>query len=79
MPKICRKCNKEFPYHKKINGKVRNLNSRKFCLDCSPFGSRNTKPDDPARKTIKSNIKPYSEWADSAKERSKAQQCKREK
>lgn len=74
MPKICRKCKSEFPIRVKIDGKYRNLNSRKFCLNCSPFGSKNTKPDDPARKTIRSNTKPYSEWADSAKEKNKAQQ-----
>lgn len=74
MSKICRKCESEFPVIVKIDGKYRNLNSRKFCLDCSPFGSRNTKPDDPDRETIRSNARPYSEWADSAKEKNKARQ-----
>jgi hypothetical protein len=26
-----------------IDGKKKNLNKRKYCLDCSPFGSHNTK------------------------------------
>jgi hypothetical protein len=43
MPKICKKCNNEFPFHVVVEGKKRNLKTRKFCLDCSPFGKRNTK------------------------------------
>jgi len=43
MPKICKKCNKNFPYQIKIEGKVRNLGSRKYCLECSPFGKHNTR------------------------------------
>ena len=39
---ICQKCNKEFPRRIKINGLVRDLSSRKFCLDCSPFNFHNT-------------------------------------
>lgn len=42
MP-ICNKCNATFPNHLKIDGKERNLQTRKFCLDCSPFGKHNTK------------------------------------
>jgi len=74
MPKICRKCQSEFPIKMKIDGKERNLNNRKFCLSCSPFGSRNTKPDDPARQTIRSNAKPYSEWTEKAQQENKARQ-----
>tara|TARA_R110000803_G_scaffold204983_1_gene271343 strand:+ start:36 stop:596 length:561 start_codon:yes stop_codon:yes gene_type:complete len=55
MPKICKKCNNEFPFHVVlegnnefpfhvvVEGKKRNLKTRKFCLDCSPFGKRNTR------------------------------------
>ena len=43
MPKICQKCQKEFPFRMKIDGKERNFNNRKFCLDCSPFGLHNTR------------------------------------
>lgn len=42
MP-ICKKCNEKFPNRKKIEGKIRTLNSRKYCLDCSPWGEHNTR------------------------------------
>lgn len=41
MP-VCKKCNKPFPNRIKINGKVKIINKRKFCLECSPFGEHNT-------------------------------------
>lgn len=44
MP-VCQKCQNNFPTRLFINGKERNLQRRKFCLECSPFGSRNTKSD----------------------------------
>lgn len=50
--RICRKCQKEFNIMVVIEGKKRNLGNRKFCLDCSPFGKHNTKPDDPSRKSV---------------------------
>lgn len=40
---ICVKCDEEFPIKVEINGKIRNLQRRKYCLDCSPFKSGNTK------------------------------------
>lgn len=40
MP-TCLKCNADFPNWLVINGKKRNLCSRKFCLSCSPFGKHN--------------------------------------
>ena len=43
MP-LCKNCNSHFPSFKVINGKRRNLQRRKFCLVCSPFGSHNTRP-----------------------------------
>ena len=42
MP-ICRKCEKYFPNRLKINNKFRILNRRKYCLECSPWKSHNTK------------------------------------
>ena len=42
MP-ICNNCNDEFPLYIKIDGKVRNLCKRKYCLSCSPFGKHNTR------------------------------------
>ena len=40
--KICIKCNKDFPQFITIEGKKKNLQNRKYCLDCSPFGQHNT-------------------------------------
>ena len=39
----CHKCDKKFSQLQIIDGKKRNLQSRKYCLECSPFGSRNRK------------------------------------
>ena len=38
---ICQKCNSEFPKSIVIDDKRRNLQRRKFCLTCSPFGEHN--------------------------------------
>lgn len=40
---ICDKCGNEFPTSAIIDGKVRKLGARRFCLDCSPFGSNNVR------------------------------------
>ena len=42
MPR-CEKCQVRFPNSIKLDGKRRNLQNRKYCLDCSPFGKHNTK------------------------------------
>jgi len=42
MP-TCKKCKTNFPNRIKINNKEKNLGTRKYCLNCSPFGSHNTK------------------------------------
>lgn len=42
MP-TCKKCTHNFPWRAWINGKKVNLRNRKYCFDCSPFGSHNTK------------------------------------
>jgi ribosomal protein L37E len=39
----CKKCEGEFPKHIWVDGKKRNLQNRKFCLACSPFGEHNTR------------------------------------
>jgi len=41
MP-ICKKCNTRFKSSQIVNGKIRNLGNRKYCLVCSPFGGHNT-------------------------------------
>lgn len=60
----CRKCGKEFKLHIKIYGKKRNCAGRKFCFECSPFGSHNTKADDPSRPCVPHprNGQGYSSW-----------------
>lgn len=37
-------CNAHFPNRLKIEGKMRNLNNRKYCFECSPWKSHNTIP-----------------------------------
>lgn len=41
--KNCEKCNGKIPTYIIIKDKLRNLNKRKFCLECSPFGEHNTR------------------------------------
>ena len=49
MP-TCRKCGTDFKYRQIIDGSLKILANRKFCLNCSPFGQHNTKQlDDPRR------------------------------
>jgi hypothetical protein len=42
MP-TCENCGDYFPNYVRIDGKLRNLHSRKYCLKCSPFGARLTR------------------------------------
>ena len=42
MP-VCNKCSSKFPNSIEFEGKRRNLQNRKYCLECSPFLSRNTR------------------------------------
>lgn len=37
---ICKNCNKTFPLSLKIDGKWKVFNRRKYCLECSPFGTK---------------------------------------
>jgi len=39
--KTCKLCGEEFKTKVKIDGKQRNMQRRKYCLNCSPFGSGN--------------------------------------
>lgn len=39
----CKACGKAFKTRHKIDGQIKILSSRKYCLDCSPFGSFNRK------------------------------------
>ena len=58
----CRKCKRNIPYRIRVGNKIRSLRNRKFCLICSPFGSRNNKPDDPNRQSRNRHNLPYREW-----------------
>jgi Zn finger protein HypA/HybF involved in hydrogenase expression len=40
MP-VCQVCHATFPCRVEIEGKIRNLGARKYCLICSPFGTNN--------------------------------------
>lgn len=42
--KICKLCGNKLPNLLKIDGKVHNISSRKYCIRCSPFKAHNTKP-----------------------------------
>jgi hypothetical protein len=50
---ICRKCYNSFTTSIVLDGKKRSLANRKFCLTCSPFGSRNRMSDDPSKKPLR--------------------------
>ncbi|SRR6266550_3483425 len=39
---ICASCGKTFPAKQVVEGRMRSLYRRRFCLDCSPFGTHNT-------------------------------------
>lgn len=43
MP-ICKKCSGPFSFRVVLEGRERNLQNRKYCLECSPFGTHNTRP-----------------------------------
>lgn len=72
--KLCNKCGNQFPIRIKIDGKWRNLASRKFCLDCSPFGVHNTRnlTKESSRRQHKGKRKPYGEWSESDKDENRA-------
>lgn len=41
--KYCLKCENRIPLRVKIDGKEKNLQNRKYCFNCSPWGQHNTK------------------------------------
>ncbi len=53
MSRECRKCGEYIPYQVTIDGEIRNLQNRKFCLKCSSFKGRNTSPNDPVIRRAK--------------------------
>src|SRR5581483_11485238 len=47
---VCESCGAEFPSRMEIDGVVRNLQHRRFCLGCSPFGATTR----PGRRRVRS-------------------------
>jgi predicted HNH restriction endonuclease len=41
--RLCKKCGDQIPVRLLIDGKQKNLQNRKYCLKCSPFGLHNTR------------------------------------
>lgn len=64
MP-TCQLCSEKFSNREVINGTLRNLQRRRYCLTCSPYGARNTKTLDPRaiasdkRRASKTGVVPY--------------------
>lgn len=69
MSRECLKCGSKIPNWFKIEGKLRNLQNRKFCLNCSPYKNHNTSPYDPVERVKR---KVWSEFSEERKTRNKA-------
>ena len=54
--KNCMQCGQEIPYRIKIDGVYKNLQKRKYCLNCSPFGKHNTRKLETKTKNSKRTI-----------------------
>lgn len=78
---VCRNCGDIFPSSVVIDGIKRNLQNRKFCLVCSPFGEHNTKSSivsDEGQSVCSGcgELKPFSEFCKKGKRRtSKCKSC----
>jgi hypothetical protein len=63
----------KIPTSKVIEGKRRVLKNRKFCLECSPFGSNNRFSDDPNREPKQNSFKSrWQKWSQDKKDRHEA-------
>lgn len=67
-------CSNIIPWIIKLNGKTISLTKRKFCLSCSPYGSRNTRAD--INKIYKKRER-YSKWSKEEKQLHQARVYKR--
>jgi hypothetical protein len=57
MAKTCGKCGKKIPSSAWIDGRKKtNLQHRRYCLECSPFGSRNTRRLEQVRRSEELDI-----------------------
>ncbi len=54
---VCVACGKEFPAKMVIDGKMRSLYRRCFCLECSPFGDHNTSKVPPGFRSTEDAVK----------------------
>lgn len=63
--RLCKKCHSKIPYTIKVDGKVKNLQNRKFCLVCSPFGAHDTRVD----KTLSRSGKQYRDYTNEKKQK----------
>jgi len=64
----CRKCGEAIPNRIKIDDVFKNLQNRKFCLKCSPYGGHNTSPHDPVERRKKKGAK-WGEYSEEQKKR----------
>lgn len=69
MSRECKKCKKIIPNWIKVDGVSKNLQNRKFCLECSPFGKHNTSSIDPVIRKERTNR--YSHYTDDQRNKSK--------
>jgi hypothetical protein len=50
---VCKNCGKAFSLRVRIDGEIHSLQNRKYCLECSPYKSHNTRQLDRYKKYIK--------------------------
>lgn len=65
--KSCLKCTTEIPTWVFVDGKNRNFQRRKYCLDCSPFGSGNTRKIELPQPSRKRTSDRYYKWQKKAR------------
>lgn len=76
--KTCELCGKRFPQRQLVDGVYKNLQRRKYCFECSPFGSGNTRKLDGSseeelvEKKKAADKEKYRKWQDKARLERKA-------
>jgi hypothetical protein len=64
--RLCNLCSGAIPLKIQVNGKVRNLQNRKYCLSCSPFGAHNTRTREKPTAASNPNAK-FTRWQKKAR------------
>lgn len=64
--RTCNLCSAPIPLKIHLNGKVRNLQNRKYCLTCSPFGAHNTRTRENKTVKVDANAK-FRRWQKKAR------------